>query len=361
MDGASFEDGISIEVAQNLEFIYARIMIVSEGKSAHLCAVTSFATGGIPLRPNLGLTLLILLIIIILIPLYYLRKKAGPLTPNATFPVRLLARESGKIYRLDLEQYLIGVVAAEMLAEFAPEALKAQAIAARTIAVRRLKRFGGQGCQHCLQTDFCDDPAENQAWLSISALRQKWGTGFLKYYQKISRAVHDTSGVIMTYNNQPIDAVFHSTCGVGTAAALEVWGRDVPYLQSASCGFDYQSSHYRSHVQYNWPELARLLNLPTNSVSKIKITSLSPTGRVLELSFGQLRMSGDALRRKLTLTSTCFSWKTTKTGLIFSVIGYGHGVGMCQYGAAGMASAGYSYREILRQYYRGIQFKKIKY
>jgi stage II sporulation protein D len=79
------------------------------------------------------------------------------------------------------------------------------------------------------------------------------------------------------------------------------------------------------------------------------------------LSFGQFRINGDEFRRKLGLTSTCFSWKTTQTGLVFTVIGYGHGVGLCQYGAAGMAAAGRRYPEILRHYYRGIKFKKIKY
>lgn len=303
-----------------------------------------------------------MLTLLVLIPLYYLRKQAGPFPPKATFPVRLMVRETGKIYLLDLEQYLIGVVAAEMPADFAPEALKAQAVAARTIAIRRLKRFGGLGCQHSSQTDFCDDPGENQAWLSTAMLRQKWGErSFLKNYQKISRAVHDTAGVIMTYNNLPIDAVFHSTCGVGTAAASEVWHHEVPYLQSESCGFDYQSNHYRNSFKLSWSELTRRLNLPVNIIPKIKITLLSPTGRVQELGFGKFRMSGDELRRKLELTSTCFSFKTTQTGLVFSVIGYGHGVGLCQYGAAGMAASGRRYPDILRHYYHGISFKKIKY
>jgi len=283
-----------------------------------------------------------------------------PRPPLSSIPITLFSRSEAKIYHINLESYLIGVVAAEMPANFEPNALKAQAIAARTIAVQRLKRFGGRGCQHYRGVDFCDDPNENQAWQSITELKIKWGSrDFQKYYIKVSQAVWETMGIIMTYNKKPIDALFHSTCGVGTADASEIWHHQIPYLQSVDCGFDYQSPRYTNQIELSWTELIHHLQIPLNPIKTIHVRQRSRRGRVLWISVGKSLFSGENFRKALALNSTCFTCRPSKHGIIFKTIGYGHGVGMCQYGANGMAKQCYTYQQILLHYYHGVQFSRI--
>jgi stage II sporulation protein D len=302
------------------------------------------------------------MVLLILTPVLYLKKQLHVSKHPPDIPVILFASKEGRLYRFNLEEYLIGVVAAEMPARFFMEALKAQSVAARTLAVRRLRKFGGHGCRHYGGADFCDDPAENQAWLSDASLKRKWDNrDFPIYYRKIKQAVDETRGIIIICDNQPIDAVFHSTCGIGTAAAGEVWNYNVPYLQSESCGFDSESTRFRNNYSFTWNQLSQYLKIPEASIRKIKVISRSATGRVLRLTLGNYRISGDQFRKMIGLASTCFTWKVERAGMHFSSIGYGHGVGMCQYGANGMAKQGRTYRQILRHYYRGVKFGKIKF
>lgn len=309
-----------------------------------------------------GALLLLLFTLLVLLPLVYLKKNSEEISRFHSIPVTLLATGEQKIYRTDLETYLIGVIAAEMPAEFTTEALKAQAVAARTLAIKRLPRFGGRGSSYNRGVDFSDDPGESQAWLSTAGLVAKWGrTRFQGFYAKIYQAVRATEGIIMTYHNQPIDAVFHSTCGNRTAAAEEVWHNQVPYLQSESCGFDRRSPRYRSDFYFPWHDLATRLQIPENAARKIKIAQWFPDGRVAAVSFGNQQKSGAELRRMLGLNSTYIGFKTGRDGINLVTAGYGHGVGLCQYGADGMARQGYTYIDILKHYYRGIEFRKVKY
>ncbi len=316
--------------------------------------------GGHRVRSLNAIIRLLLIILLVLTPLILLKKIAPP-TQNylPTIPITLLSKSEGKIYHTDLENYLVGVVAAEMPANFEIDALKAQTIAARTLAVQRLKRFGGRGCGHYPGVDFCDDPSENQAWQSVSELKTKWGEDFPRLYAKISRAVRGTSGIIMTYHKKPIDALFHSTCGVGTADASEIWHHQVPYLQGVNCGFDSQSPRYMSQIKYSWSELARRLQIPLSRLKTIRIRQRSSRGRVLWISVDKSLYSGENFRKALALNSTCFTCSASRNDVTFNTIGYGHGVGMCQYGANGMAKQGYTYLQILYHYYQGIQLSRI--
>ena len=303
---------------------------------------------------------LMILLLVATMPFAYRRSQRDNVP--VIFPITLLVTTEVKCYRMELEEYLVGVVAAEMPARFSIEALKAQAVAARTLTVKRLKRFGGEGCRHASGVDLCDSPDESQAWLSKANLQAKWGKNkFPEYYQRISRAVRETNGIIMLYRGKPIDAVFHSTCGVGTASAVEVWQSEVPYLQSVSCGFDRHSPRYQNQVWFSYRDLARRLRIPEQALHSLKARRRSPRGRILELNALQYRISGRELRQALDLTSTSFRWEQVGNGLRFNTIGYGHGVGLCQFGADGMAKQGYKYQAILRHYYRGVKFSKIKY
>lgn len=313
------------------------------------------------MRPNHGLIIFLLVILLVLAPLTIFKNFHPKLKKiPSSIPITLFCRVEGKIYHTDLEAYLIGVVAAEMPANFAMEALKAQAIAARTLAVRRLRRFGGKGCQHYPGVDFSDDPNETQAWLSNQGLKEKWGGNeFNDCYRKVYQAVRATTGVIMVYHGQPIDAVFHSTCGVGTADASEVWHYSVPYLTSVSCGFDSHSPRYFNTFIFTWAELNNYFHISEATLKEIQVKKRSSRGRVLMLVAGKYRIRGDDFRKILNLSSTCFTWKRSSVGLIFYCTGYGHGVGMCQYGADGMAKQGWKYSQILLHFYRGIHFCKI--
>lgn len=280
-----------------------------------------------------------------------------------TIPVLLVAKGEQKLYRLDLEEYLIGVVAAEMPARFEIEALKAQSVAARTVAVGRMRRFGGRGTRYHAEADFSDDPNESQAWLGQSSLRKKWGAiNFLPYYKRVKQAVEDTEGIIMEYNGQPIDAVFHSTCGIGTEAAGNVWNHDLDYLKAVSCGMDKHSPKYEQKVFFSWDEASKLLGITEREVRLVRITKYTSGDRVSQLKFGNRHMSGGDFRNKLGLNSSAFEIDKQRNGIQVSVSGYGHGVGMCQYGADGYArEKGWNFKRILSHYYKGVKFTRIKY
>ncbi|TCL73314.1 stage II sporulation protein D [Hydrogenispora ethanolica] len=313
------------------------------------------------MRPNHGLIVMMFFLLLVLTPIALLKKNVFP-PAGPSIPVTLLAHGEGRLYRMDLEEYIIGVLAAEMPARFELEALKAQAVCSRTIAVRRMRRFGGKGCPDNPAADFSDDPGEAQAWTGVAAMRQRWGDAeFNAYYRKIQQAVRETAGIILVYQGRPIDAVFHSTCGVGTAAAAEVWGNDIPYLQSVSCGYDRDSPRYLNQASFTWNGLAAALGIPVGSARQLKVASRSALGRVLAVTAGPYRFGGKDFRARLGLTSTRLGWQAGPAGIVFQTVGNGHGVGLCQYGANGMAKQGRTYRQILLHYYQGVQLVKIQY
>lgn len=314
------------------------------------------------MRLNNPLIILLLFTLLVLTPVALNQRQTAKPEGQGPLTVLVHAVNEDKTYRLDLEEYLVGVLAAEMPAEFHPEALKAQAVTARTLAIRRLKRYGGRGSAHHPNVDFSDDPNECQAWVSASRLRHKWrGWDFYKYNRKIRRAVEETAGIIIVFRHRPIDAVYHSTCGTGTVNADEVWRYRLPYLVRNNCDFDHHSPRYQSQAFFTWRQLARVLNLSEKAARQIKLTKRTASGRVGMLSFGNQQFSGAQLRTKLNLNSNYFSWSSSGRGVVFRITGYGHGVGMCQYGADGMAKQGYNYQAILQHYYRGVSFAKLKY
>jgi stage II sporulation protein D len=313
------------------------------------------------MRPNHPLILLLFFTLLMLIPLVLQQQKMYKPDHRPLILV-LHAKSTGQTYRLALEEYLVGVVAAEMPAEFALEALKAQAVAARTLAIRRLKCLGGRGALGHAKADLSDDPNECQAWVSQKKLRAQWqGWNYYRYNRKIRRAVADTAGIILVYHGQPIDAVYHSTCGAGTVAADEVWPYRVPYLKRVGCGFDHHAPRYQSRRFYSWREMAAALRLPLSAVKKIRLRQQTASGRVGVISFGKYRLTGSEFRTRLGLNSNNIRWSVAAQGVRLQVTGYGHGVGMCQYGADGMAQQGFNYQTILTHYYQGVKLAKIKY
>ncbi|HHW13022.1 MAG TPA: stage II sporulation protein D [Firmicutes bacterium] len=311
------------------------------------------------MRQLIGLFLFIF-VLLCLLPLFLV--KCTPAPPGIT--VQLYLNEEKKIIALDLEEYVKGVVAAEMPAEFDLEALKAQAVAARTVAVRRMRRFGGTGYPAAPGADLSDDVRDSQAWLGRRQLIAKWGLwNYPRYWRKISAAVEGTSGLILTYEGRPIDALYHSTSGPRTANAEELWGKPVPYLKSVPCSFGQHSPRYRQERVFTVQELLSALGLAEERAAgglALRILKRTPSGRVDTMQIGTHVFSGTELRSRLGLASTNFTVHSREGKVVFTTVGYGHGVGLCQYGADGMAKAGKTFQEILQYYYQGVELKKLR-
>ncbi len=285
--------------------------------------------------------------------------------------VRVFNVKTGQMMKLPVEEYLIGVVAAEMPADFEPEALKAQAIAARTYTARRMFRFGGKPGDRHTDAEICTDPTHCQAWESSDELKSKWGKlKYFVYINKIKEAVKDTEGIVITYNDELIDPVYHGSCGgKGTENSEDVWTNVVPYLRGVDCDTEYKQSEFVYHKEISVKNLAAALgdllsvavSVPAKQSLPVESVSVSSRGRLQEVRVLGQRISGAELRTILGLSSTLMEWDVRGDSIMFTSAGKGHAVGMCQYGANGMALQGSSHEEIIAHYYTGVKLKKIDY
>jgi len=281
-------------------------------------------------------------------------------------PVRLYVVEEDRVLELPLEEYVTGVVAAEMPARFALEALKAQAVVARTYTLRRMRMFGGKGCDQHRQGEICTDPAHSQAWISREEARRRWGIlNFYRFWPRIEQAVRETEGLMITYQGQPADPVYHSTSGGVTENSEDVWGESIPYLRSVPSPEEEHSPRFRQEVVLSWQEIARRtgtdLATPAGGGSRpqLEVLEQSSTGRIKKLRLGDRVLTGMEIRELLGLPSTLFDWEVQGQQVRFRVRGYGHGVGMSQYGADGLAREGKDYRDIIKHYYTGVEIEPI--
>lgn len=255
-------------------------------------------------------------------------------------------RNSG-VVTLELEEYIKGVVAAEMPLEFNIEALKAQSIIARTYTYKALARG----------TKLTDNES-TQSYKSDDELRALWGSKYNTYINKVTSAVKDTKGMYLTYNGEYIEAVYHSTSNGKTESAEEVWGNAFAYLKSTSSEYDTTNKSFQMDKFISYSELSSLLNTNINQDSEFKILDRTVGDRVKSISINGTIFNGVNLRNTLKLRSADFSINKTDDGVIFTTKGYGHGVGMSQYGANGMANNGYNYNQILEHYYMGTKLEK---
>ena len=267
-------------------------------------------------------------------------------------PVIKIENATGSIYEDTLEHFLMGVVAAEMPRSFPQEALKAQAIAARTYIYGQIGKGLYDGA------DTCIDPNRAQAWVNIDTALPATADNQKNDWQKIIEAVETTRGLIITYNGAVASTFYCSTCGGQTASAKEVWGSERPWLKSVTCPYDQDAPKYQTQAVFSRKELAKLLGVTKNEIGKIKVTSRTKSGRVAQLSIGKKAFTGSEIREKLNLNSTNFSIAITDDTVVFQVCGYGHGVGLCQYGAKGLAEHGMNYKQILTHYYTGVKIEK---
>ena len=308
-----------------------------------------------------------LLILAFLFPIVLFIFEVSNSLPDNSPRIRVFLAEENKIVTMPLEDYLVGVVAAEMPAGFHSEALKAQAIAARTYALKRINHFGKGVNDSHTKAHICTSPKHCQGWLDDGEMKKKWGRwGYWKYQGKILSAVQDTSGQVITYQRELIDPVYHSTCGGKTENAEDIWTYPLPYLKSVSCKWDRESTKYQAKTLISFQELrdklgADLEVYPVSGLSgqQLQVSEKTAGGRIKSLKVGGTVLSGTEFRRRLSLNSTNFTWAFRDEGVEFSTTGYGHGVGLCQYGANGMAKEGKPAQEIIKYYYQGVRIEKI--
>ena len=281
------------------------------------------------------------------------KPKAEKLSSDDTYKVRVLCGD--EVIRISAYDYLVGVVAAEVPASFESEALKAQAVAARTYLQRDLS-----GTSKHENADICSSPDCCQAYMSEDALKEKWGKNYDKYIEIIKDAVSETDGEYLSYDGEPIMAAFHSSSAGKTEDSDAIWG-DYPYLVSVSSpeGEDDVPNYistlslrdidFRDTVLYLKPEA----DMTGDAGDWVSDTKRDLSGRVESMTIGGVEFSGRELRELFSLRSTAFELEHEDGEFIFTVTGYGHGVGMSQYGANVMAKGGADYKEILEHYYPG--------
>ena len=285
-----------------------------------------------------------------------------PQTPALDGQRMLQVAVGDDVVELRLSDYLVGVVAAEMPADFALEALKAQSVAARTYTLYQMENGG----KHENGADLCDDPGCCQAYLAEEKLRQNWGAQAEEYLAKIRRATAETDGYAILYGGKPILAAFHSSSADGTEDAAAAWSASVPYLTAVESPEGEESvPNYRVSVEFGAEEFRRLFaaaypegKLQGDCGNWVKDITRDASGYVTSLRVGDQSLRGVELRRMLSLRSACFEVAVKGDTLTFTTRGYGHGVGISQYGANVLASEGKTWQEILQWYYSGVSIEQ---
>lgn len=274
--------------------------------------------------------------------------------------IKLLHKNTGEVEEVKLDDYLCNVVSAEMPADYEKEALKAQAIVARTYTVYKINNKKHDN------SDICDDSACCQAWISKEDRLVRWEESKRENnWKKIEEAVNETKGKIITYNNEPINAFFHSNSGGTTEVPANVWGgTGYPYLQVVQTAGEEGYNQYASEVEFTNEELINKLKekysdiqIDFNNDEEIRILEHTDSNRVKTIKFGNHEISGVEARSILGLKSTNFEIEKQDGMIKFSVKGYGHGVGMSQTGADTMAKEGKNYEEIIKHFYIGVEIK----
>lgn len=279
--------------------------------------------------------------------------------------IKLLHRDTNEIEEINLDEYLCGVVSAEMPADYEIEALKAQAVVARTYTLYKIINAKPHG----EEADICDSFECCQAWISKEERFDRWDDSTENQnWNKIVTAVNETKGKVATYEGKIINAFFHANSGGKTEIPVNVWGgTGYPYLQVVETSGEEGYTQYSSEVQLTMEELVNkfkekhediVVNLE-NINEEIKILEYTESGRVKTLKVGNKNIAGTEVRTILGLRSTNFDIEINENNVTFKVIGYGHGIGMSQTGADAMAKQGSNYEQIIKHFYVGVEIVDI--
>lgn len=249
------------------------------------------------------------------------------------------ARSDGCVSQIEIEEYVKGVVAGEMPLSFELEALKAQAVVARTFVYSRNLKVS--------------DDTSSQVYLDEAMRLERWGEQYEYYENKLNQVIHDTKSQVLLHNNQYISALYFSSSNGKTENNEDYFeGSPVSYLRSVS------SNYEEPLIEYEIVSYDQLVD--AFGSSDLQILNYTQGGRVNEIKIGDTLYTGREIREQLHLNSTSFAIKYVDEGVSFTTYGFGHGVGMSQYGAQGMAKAGKTYQEILSHYYQGVTISKVE-
>lgn len=287
--------------------------------------------------------------VLILGKIGFFEEKPDPNLPKGS-TVTLYCTETKTTQTLPLKDYLWGVLAGEMPASYPQEALKAQVVASYSYLLHRKASiqshpnsdFGHSG-------EVCDNPAHCKAYLSPAAAAEKWGIDWLESSNEVlSSAVDSVLGTAVLYEDAPANTVFHAISGGKTESAKDIWGAEIPYLQSLDSSWDQQAKGFQTEVTLSLEEFSKILNQENYELGAITHTS---GGSVSTLQIGDQTYTGQEIRSLFGLRSTRFTLEIKKDQAVFEVFGYGHQVGMSQHGAFILAEEGYTYQDILAYYY----------
>lgn len=349
--------------------------------------ITGMKTANIKINNNIKITVIITTIILgilIVLPLIFLDVDQGGAdsfnlkdeslikSSQIVFPangkVKLYRKAEDKVEEIDLEEYIMGVVASEMPASFEEEALKAQAVAARTFYMNRRnnpsKDDKEKGAEVC-------DTSNCQVYMSKEERMSKWSSEEKESnWNKIQKAVLDTKGQVLTYNGAVLEyPQFFAISSGKTEDAKDVLSIDVPYLKSEESKGEEIAPKYKSTVKVPINEFVNKINAKykdakikiNDLVSQIKIENYTEAGSVKEIKIGNEEIKGTEFRELFNLNSTNFILNFGNDGVKIDCTGYGHGVGMSQWGADVMAKNGETYDKILKHYYNGVELQTITY
>ena len=252
---------------------------------------------------------------------------------------------------LDIQDYLKGVVPSEMPSRWNAEALKAQAVAARSYVMKQVEKNIDKNYDVV-------DTVTNQVYLDKSELMTAWKESYTDNINKIKLAVLSTKGEYISYDGKVAEALFFSTSPGVTENSEDIFSSSVPYLRSVDSTWDEESPVYTTNKTFTLEEFYNLLNLDYSDDLNIEILETTHTGRIKKIKINNKEFTGSEICNKLKLRSTYFEIIKEDKKIIIKNKGYGHGVGMSQYGANGMAKEGYTYEDILKHYYTGVEIKK---
>jgi stage II sporulation protein D len=286
----------------------------------------------------------------------YQEKIEAKVELKSTVDVPVFRMKENEVVDIGLEEYVKGVVASEMPADFELEALKAQALTARTYIVSLLLNPSDIDLPG---SAVASDTQQFQVYHSDDELKKIWGKDYNWKMQKITQAVYETQGQIITYEDQPIAAQFFSTSNGYTENSEDYWANAFPYLKSVSSPWDKDSPKFHHRKEFSVQEFNRLLGVNVKGTGKIgKVKEWTAGKRIGAIEIGGKEFTGRKVREELGLSSSDFTIEIKDNTVLIESKGFGHGVGMSQYGANGMAKEGNKYEEIVKYYYKGVSINE---
>ena len=307
------------------------------------------------MKKILGFTGIVILIPFLVVLIFVKEIKEQNINSNVINNKNVrIQRTNGSIDTVPFESYIIGVLAGEMPANFELEALKAQALAARSYVLKKMEQNKNNDYDIV-------DTVMNQVYLDESQMKAKWKDQYEEKLQKITKAVNDTQGEYIAYNGEVIQAFFFSTSSGKTENSEEVFQESLPYLRSVDSTWDSDVSPVFNEIyKFTLEEFYQKLNLPYEEKLQINIVDTTSTGRIKNIEINRQKFKASDLTKLLNLRSTYFNIEQNGNIITIQTKGYGHGVGMSQYGAQAMALKGYNYQEIIKYYYQNVEILKME-